>query len=197
MASKLIVPPITEPITVQDLKDHARITTSLHDGLLATCIAAARQMAETRMRVALCRQTWEVAVDGFSDAIELYPAPVLAVESVTYVDTTGADQVLPATTYYVDTKQRRGWLVPALNQSWPQTADVANAVRVRFRAGFSDSTVATDQQAAVPAAIKHWIKIAATVAYRHPEGMITGTIVSDLPSRFLDGLLDEHRRVVL
>ena len=43
-----------------------------------------------------------------------------------------------------------GWVLPAAGTDWPAAGDYANAVRVRFVAGFGDAS-------SVPAAVKAWM----------------------------------------
>lgn len=58
--------PSTEPCTLQEAKDWARITTSNDDTLITAMISAARVQAEEFMGRAIITQTWDVYFDSFS-----------------------------------------------------------------------------------------------------------------------------------
>ena len=63
--------PAQEPITVQDAKDHARITHGREDGLIAADITAARQAFESFTNRAAMTQTWTLQLRGFADVMPL------------------------------------------------------------------------------------------------------------------------------
>ena len=83
-------------------------------------------------------------LDGWpaAGAIELPRAPVLAVTSVKYINTSGVETTLAPSAYALDKDSEPGWLLPAYDTDWPEARDTANAVRVRYTAGFG--TAATD-----------------------------------------------------
>jgi uncharacterized phiE125 gp8 family phage protein len=193
VTTKLITPPTVEPVTLAEAKAHCRVSVSDDDTLIATLIAVARQRAEHQLRRSLCRQTWEVVLDEFGQAIKLPYPPVLTVESVKYIDVDGVQQTLPGTEYALDIDLEPGWVTPAYGKTWPSTLDLPNAVRVRYRAGYSDSTDGPTQQAAVPVAIKHWILMQVGALYEQREAIAAGVSVAELPGRFVDGLLDRYR----
>lgn len=194
MAANLITPPTVEPVTLDEAKAHLRLTHTLHDTMIEQrIIPAMRERMERRIGRAMCRQTWEMSVDAHDGAIELYPLPVLAIVSVTYVAPDGTTQTLAQSDYALDNKQRRAWLLPAYGVTWPAIASVANAITVTYRCGYSDSTDAAVQRAAVPPSLKHALLLDIAAAYEAPTGYITGTIVTPLPNRHSEGLVDGHR----
>lgn len=195
MTTKLITPPQYEPVTLAQAKLQCRVEPAVtdDDALIALLISTARQRAEHELMRSLMRQTWEVALDDWGDGIELAYPPVLAIDSVKYIDTAGTEQTLAANQYSLDRDREPGWLVPAYGVTWPAVLDTPNAVRVRYRAGYSDDASETTQQAAVPAAIKHWILIQVASLYAHREQIVAGVSIAELPTRFVAGLLDRYR----
>lgn len=195
MTTKLITPPQYEPVTLTQAKLQCRVEPAVtdDDALIALLISTARQRAEHELMRSLMRQTWEVALDDWGDGIELAYPPVLAIDSVKYIDTAGTEQTLAANQYSLDRDREPGWLVPAYGVTWPAVLDTPNAVRVRYRAGYSDDASETTQQAAVPAAIKHWILIQVASLYAHREQIVAGVSIAELPTRFVAGLLDRYR----
>ena len=186
MTLKLITAPATEPITLAEAKAHLRCGDD-EDALINALIVAAREAAEHELGRALVTQTWERVVDAFPAVeLELGMPPVQSITSVTYIDTAGALQTLSASAYTLDPTTPPGWALPATGYTWPATLDTANAVRVRFSAGYGAA-------AAVPAGIKAWILLRLGTLYKHREGVVTGVTVAEVPGGFVDRLLDPYR----
>lgn len=184
MALKLITDATVEPVTLAQAKVQCRVDDDIttDDALIGTLITAARQQCEQELGRALITQTWERVIDAFPSAeIELGKPRVIGITSVTYIDGAGDSQVMSGSDYSLDADTDGGFLLPAINTTWPATLDTANAVRVRFTAGFGADADA------VPGAIKAWIL--ARVGDLHPNG---DKVSADQQSR-LDRLLDPWR----
>lgn len=193
MAHKLITAPTVEPIDVATLKAWCRIDASDEDAILTgLCIPAARQACETATGRALITQTWEAVLDAWpaSSAIELLRAPVLAITSVKYIDTNGVEQTLDSSAYALDKDSEPGWLLPAYGTDWPEARDTANAIRVRYTAGYG--AAASD----VPQALRMWIALHAAASYQTRESVQE----SDRPltvNPALAGLIEPYRLLVV
>lgn len=195
MPSKLITAPTEEPVSLADAKAHLRVDISDDDALIGAMISAARQEAEAACRRALVTQQWKLMLDRFpapnmnvSSAtwygpqwgtspgplttlapegktgyeIILPQPPLVSVESVKYIDTDGNQQTLASTDYKLDTATEPARLVPAYGKTWPATRNEINAVEVSFTCGYGNA-------AAVPAAIKAWIKLRIGAMYENRE----------------------------
>jgi uncharacterized phiE125 gp8 family phage protein len=91
-------------------------------------------------------------LDAFPAGIlELPKPPLQSIEEVVYIDSNGVEQTLAASAYKVDALTDPGRIAPAYGEVWPTTRAEPNAVRIRFVAGFGDSS------SAVPAPIKQAI----------------------------------------
>jgi uncharacterized phiE125 gp8 family phage protein len=192
MGHRLITGPAVEPITLAEAKLHLRIEDAVtaDDDLITSLIVAARQAAEHECRRALITQTWELSIDAFPACeIELPQARLIDITSVTYIDAAGDSQVLDAAAYTTDTDQEPGWLLREVDTDWPDTLDTANAVRVRYRAGYGATA------ASVPDAIKAWMRLRIGALYRHREEL-SGVASYKLAERFSDSLLDPFRIVL-
>lgn len=187
MSLKLITAPAAEPILLATAKAHLRVDHSNDDTLITALITAARQTAEARIGRALINQTWELILDAFPVAeIKLGLPPVSSITSVKYIDEAGVEQTLAAENYTLDGDTLPGWLLPAYGVEWPATRDVANALRIRFVAGYgADGT-------AVPAPIGQWMLIQIGTLYAQREALAPGQI-AEIPRGFVDGLLDPYR----
>lgn len=155
------------------------------DPLLTMLITAARRVAESRTGRALITQTWERVYDALpTDELKIGLLPIQSITSVKYYDSAGVLQTLPTTDYAFDADTLPGWVMPAYGTSWVSTYAVANAVIVRFVAGYGDTG------ADVPAEIRQWICAQVAAAYDNPSGLIAG---NTQPLRYLDDSLDAYR----
>ena len=130
-----ITPPTSEPVTLVEARTQCRVDDSASDGQLAGLILSAREWAQDFTGRTIVAQTWELALDAFPAVIELPLAPVQSITSITYTDTAGATQTLDPTDYEADLLSQPARIRASV--AWPSTADVYNAVRVRFVAGYA------------------------------------------------------------
>lgn len=149
------------------------------DPQIAMLITAARQEAEKELHRYLITQTLDLYLDAFpcgrDETINL--PPLQSVTAITYTDTDGTTQTLAADLYTVDATSIPARITSAYGQSWPSTRDQANAVKVRFVAGYGAA-------AAVPAAVKAWMLC--RIAQMHPG------VKQEMPE-YAAGLLDAER----
>ena len=189
-----ITQPVAEPVTVAQVRLACRLDitgdvtydTAVDDELKLQ-ISAARELATTHTQASIMPMTWELSLDAFptdSDIELLYPR-IISITSVKYISAlTGLEVTLAANQYYVDSQRYCAWLLPAAGVVWPATADVDNAVKVRYVAGFADA-------ASVPAKVKQWVL--SVVRYMR-EGGCDGA--GEIPWDFNASLLadiDTHR----
>lgn len=186
MALKLITGPAVEPVSRAEVKDSLGIRDTVSDDKIDRLIIAARKYAENNMRIAIINQTWELALDQFPEEIELTKTPASSITQITYIDTAGSTQTLSALTYGLDNYGVRHWVLPAIDQEWPDTYDTANAVKVRWVAGFgADSTAVPEEiRQAIMLTVGHWVN------YQSEAEL--GTSVLMVP-RAVDQLLSPHR----
>lgn len=191
MTTRIIVQPSYEPITLPQAKLQIKSEASEDDALVAIWIKAARSQCELILGRSIMRQTRELVIDDFPGDIELFYPPVVAVESVKYFDVDGVEQTVSSANYVpddlTDIERVRFWIKQGAGFDWPAVmADAVDTVRVRYRAGFTDASAESDQQAAVPAEIKQWMLIEIARADQQRTG-------KELGERFHDGLLDRWR----
>lgn len=143
MSLVLVTPPTSEPVALADLKLHLRVDSTDEDDLIAGMNAGARDYAETFIQAAIpYPQTWDYTLDAFpSDGVIRLPlGQVTAITSLTYVATDGASTLLSPALYAPNLptgpKALRGYIIPAYQQHWPSTRNVASGVIVRFVAGY-------------------------------------------------------------
>lgn len=181
MGLSIITHPTVEPVTLEDAKLHLRVDHDTEDDLISAMISAARESCEHETDRAIAVQTLELAIDEFPvDGIQLLRPPVASIESVVYVDAEGVDQTMPSTSYYLDIAQEPSWLLPAVGADWPATREQANAVRVRYVAGYTEC----------PQALRAWILLRLGTLYRTREADGEKPVAA---SPFADRLLDRYR----
>ncbi|ADK13442.1 head-tail connector protein [Clostridium ljungdahlii] len=142
MALKIITPPAVEPITLEEAKQHLRVTGSDDDIILLSMIRQAREFCEDFQNRKYITQTLEMVLDSFpNDNYISFKncSPVQSVESVKYYDSGGREYIFDSSNYIVDTDSFVNRIVLGYCKLWPTIAlQTANAVRVRFTAGFGD-----------------------------------------------------------
>jgi uncharacterized phiE125 gp8 family phage protein len=140
---KLITPPPFEPLTLAQVKEYFRVDHSDEDDAIARCFSAAVGYVdgpEGFLQRALIDQTWELTLDAFPmREIRIPLPPLIEVVSVNYDDGGGNPTTLDPSGYSVDNVSEPGWIVPVSN--WPSTFNGINAVRIRYRAGYVDTSM--------------------------------------------------------
>jgi uncharacterized phiE125 gp8 family phage protein len=187
---RVVTGPVLEPVTLAEAKLWCRIDDddTEQDAMVLLLIQAMREYAEQLTGRSFAQQTLELSLDAFPDVIELPHSPVSSVTSITYIDGDGATQTLGGspTEFQEDLYSEPARLVPLTGESWPTTADVLNAVRVRYVTGYANVT-------AIPNQVRLWIQTRISTLFEHREQLIVGGQVQALPRDFVDGLLDGLR----
>jgi uncharacterized phiE125 gp8 family phage protein len=101
----------------------------------------------------------------FSRRIELPFPPFISLTSITFEDGSGVDQTLAS----------NGWVAtdegvdPSYGTTWPSGRLAANAVRIRYQAGYLPTTAGAST---VPAPIRHAIMLLVSHWYAHPDAVV-------------------------
>jgi uncharacterized phiE125 gp8 family phage protein len=150
MSLKQITAPSTNPVDSATVKLHLRVIGTTEDTLIdlyTLAAVSALDGPDGLIGRALMTQTWDFALDSFpSTEIKIPLPPLQSVTSIKYLDTSGVEQTLSSARYYVDTASMPGWVVVDAD-GWPETYDSANAVTIRFVAGYASAAL-------VPAALR-------------------------------------------
>jgi len=186
VATTLVTPPATDPVTLVEAKAHCRVDIDDDDGYLAGVILAARQHLETETRRAFMQQTWDLTldyawpmerIDGcLRNRIVLTRPPVQSVTSISYIDTAGAAQTLAADQYKLAKGDTGEWFVePAYGVSWPYIRREMAAITVRFVAGYGSNP------GDVPEPLRQAMLLLIGSWYENREAVNVGNIVNELP----------------
>lgn len=115
-----------------------KITGSDQDRTVDEMIQSAVEAYEEYSQQILRESTWDLYLDSFPREIET-PAPLISVDSISYLDESGTLQPLSDSVYTVDTSGRlTGRISLKHGQSWPYSLRQANAVVVRILAGYAN-----------------------------------------------------------
>lgn len=134
-------PPAKEPVSLDEAKDHLRVSHSDDDSRIGGYVTAARNWAEAYLGRALITQTWDMWCYSFpygDGEIEFPKAPLQSVSAVTYTDTDGATQTWASSNYTVDANSHVGRLYLGYGKTWPGTRSERKAVKLTFIAGYGD-----------------------------------------------------------
>ncbi len=174
--------PAAEPWTLEEAKDHLRITHSDDDAYLDALILATRNWMESRLSKALMSQTLKLRLQGWpcSGIIHLPRPPLVSVSSVAYTDTDGTAQTWGASNYTAETYIHPGTVRPAYGISYPSLRYTPNNVTITYAAGYASRGL-------IPQTIRQAGLLVMGTLFENRETLITGTIVNQLP--VLDMLL--------
>lgn len=198
MSLKRVTAPTTQPITLAQAKSQCRAAEFTDDDdLIEAFIDAAVDYADGDggyLGRALIDQTWDYFIDEFPDEngpIEIPLPPLIEVVGLFYLDSTGAEQEFASSSYRVDQSGQPGKISVASGVSWPTPLTGSETVRIRFRAGYVDTSM-SPAVGEVPGAIIAALLIHVADLYANRESQVVGQTVAELPWS-AKALLKRHR----
>jgi len=168
MGLTLVTDITSDPVSLDEVKDHLRLDIDEDDAYVSGCISAARQWVEGQTKRSLMPATYDYKIDyGWPWArgdyrIELPLSPVTAVSSVKYIDDQGAEQTLASSQYTAVLRKYHSFIVPAYNVALPVIRNVPEAITVRFTVGDADE---------IPQPLHRAVMVLAGAFYEDREGM--------------------------
>lgn len=168
MRLKMVAAPASSPVSFEDVKLYLRVTHTEEDSLIESLIAAATDEAQKIMNRQLIQADYEYY--AYTDGVLRIPRPPLvSISTVHSVDSYGIETLVDAADYSIDTHSDPAKL----------TTTVTGTVKVSYTTGYVNV-------AAVPDAIKLWIKVMVGFMYESRE--------EDKPKpKYIDGLLSSYR----
>lgn len=155
--------PESEPCTIDDIKQQARIDTDEDDLLIQSYIIAAREYCESISGNKFNFQRWEVYFDEFPQIIEIPIRPIVNVSQVSYYRN-GFINIINANEYRVSNNSFRAKIYPV--DSWPDTDEREDAVKIQVDAGY----------AFLPERIKQAVRMLAATWYEYREDLTTESV---------------------
>lgn len=158
MSLTRIIAPTVTPLSLEEVKDHLRVSGTDQDDMIQLYLDAATDYADGEwgwFGRCLVTQTWRLTLDEFPTAEIKIPLPPLqSIVQVAYDDSAGIEQIVSSSDYYIDSDSEPGWLMPLTSVTWPTPLDAVNAVRIDFVAGYPPEGSPPDLTANIPANIK-------------------------------------------
>lgn len=183
MRLSVTTPAAVEPLDLTETKLYLRVSHVKEDALINRLIVGARQAFERDTGRQLITATYDGFLDAFPpfdrQAIDIFQPPLLAVNAVTYFDSSGISQTWSAAEYtaqpFSGSFARRGMLSPKPDFQYPLARRMPNAVTVDFDAGYG--ATAADVPDDIKEALLGWISF----HYLNREPVVTGTIATRIP----------------
>ena len=184
MGYRVVTAPQSEPLEVEEVRDHLRLVTTTEDNYLSALIAAARGMVEQYTNRALITQTWDVALDAFPTWFDIPGAPLQSVASLSYVDGNGVTTDLYNSisspqvgigSFVIDTYSQPARFLLPYGGTWPTPITQANAVILRAVVGYGDTG------ASVPAPIRQAMLLLIGHWYEHRESVSEVQNLAEMP----------------
>ena len=185
MGTRIIVPPLTYPVSLDEAKRHVNAYDFDDDDvLIALYVKAATLNAEHFTGRAFIEQTVDFYADGFpanKNYIELPKPPLIEFGGVFYSESADAESEFDAASYVIDTASEKARVILPSGSSWPMTTTIPNSVRMRYRAGYVADAEDSPTVAAVPEDIKAAILLNVGNLYAQRESIVVGQSVNTLP----------------
>jgi hypothetical protein len=183
-----------EPVTLAQLKRHARVDITEDDVYLAGLIRNVREFCEGAQNRAYLNTVFDARYCGFpvsggyynrairemgpsplwlpsaQGLMQLPRPPLVSVTSITYIDTGGISQVVDPSLYNVSPGSP-GWVEAAWGQTWPLPRNELDSVTIRFVAGYGADP------SSVPGTIQQVILLLAGHWYENREPILASGVI--------------------
>lgn len=184
-----ITDPASDPVTLEETKEHIHVDHSDEDARIADYIRTAAQRLDGRdgkLGRCLISQSWRLSLDRFPREIVLPLPPCQSVDRVFYLDAEGQEIEIDAADYRVTGlgTLEGARIRPAHGLSWPSTSDPESAF-VEFTAGFGDDPED------VPEPLRTAIKMHVGHLFEHRESVTLGSgFITETPHGYEDLIRD-------
>lgn len=206
---RVVQPPMIEPISIDQAIAHLRLNPDDVDLLdLQAKITEARAATEDYIGRALAPQVLELATDSFPasqydgflaesafNELELPMPPVIAIESVNYLDETGIDTLLELNGYVLDYHSQPAVVYLPYGATWPAIARGRNAVRIRYMAGY-DTPGGSPDNHPLPPAILAAMKLMLGHLWENRE-LSSDATITEIPLGFVSLLRLYQTRIAM
>lgn len=168
--TKRTVSPWDLPVSLETMKDHLNMTSSIKDTDITQKISVATWAIETVLDLGLMEQTWVEAWDSVEAVIDLQVRPNLSVTAIKYIASFDADTevLVDPTTYIVDDDAictRTTW---PTHRGW-RSFRITHTVGYKAK-GAADAAALAAARAAIPGDLVHAVTMLAAKLYEEREG---------------------------
>lgn len=137
MGMTISVVPTELILTLQETKDHLRVTDPAEDSKIEEIIALVEKMIEKHIRRSLLTQTRILTLGEFPDGIIILPgSPVQGITKIDYVDPNGVVQTWSNTEYTLFDNVAPAFVERKFGKLYPAIRKETDAVLVTYVAGY-------------------------------------------------------------
>ncbi len=190
MSLSLLSPPMNEPIALDDIKSHLRISNSDDDTAIAGLQVAARHALEARSGVAFLPQQWRFRTKKPASRDIILPVtPVLSIDEVRLIHADGTQTELDEDAYSIELGSiGRIHLTNAPTSLLTLNGRSHTRLEIVFTAGYNSNE-------AIPEELRHAIRLLTAHFFETRESASENRVFS-IP-RSIDALLAPYRRIAL
>ncbi|MEL7513667.1 MAG: hypothetical protein AAGK03_03570 [Pseudomonadota bacterium] len=177
--------PTSAPVSLAELKAHLRVTSPAEDDLLQSCIdvAIAEIDGAGLLGRAMMTAHYTLTCPPPAGIVPLEIGPAQDITAISYVASDGALRNLVPSDFSLISDGEAAYV----DGDWP--SDMArrpDALRITYRAGFGDLP------GAVPADLRHAVKLLAAHRFEVRDEVVIGTVASAVPNG-VERLINLHR----
>lgn len=168
-------PPASEPITLDEAKNHLRVDTNDDDTNILALITVARTFVEDATGRAFITRVFICTFDGWPRGVLRLPrSKATVINWVKYLDNLDAEQTVDPSVYSFDLRTEPARVFVKVGQWWPPIIPRPSVVRVSFAAGAADASGVDKRDITA-------MKLVLGHLYENREAGIVGTIADLLP----------------
>ena len=183
-------------VQLDELRRQVRLDSYDQDVDLTELCAAAVKYVENRTSRVLLTTVLDWTLPSFNAhkllddyQIQLPRTPVQSIDQIVHYDSAGVQQTLDSTWVAANLDLLDdGFLLPRIalkpDKTWPNTQARENAVTIRFTVGYGTAP------AAMPADVKHAVKVLVSHMYEYRTPVIDGAAASKIPFT-LDSMINQ------
>ena len=177
---RLLTPPAPPPLTVQEVKDWARIDTAALDAEIQRLIRASLKMAEHECGKYFMAQTWRLGFANWPPQEQTLGLNLPSSVAVSYklLPTDASFIALPTDAYVLVYRPLGFSVVPMTAESFPEIANELGDVRVQYDVAVGGDVLPEDVRLYMKTQCAWWI--------RNPEAAQDGKFV---PGPFVEQML--------
>lgn len=164
----------SDPVTVDEIRNFARIDDSIDTTLIGVLIGAATKFCEEYTNRSFITRTLRLSLDGvseydnrisdgfsegpfeiyFNNYIELPKPPVVSVVNIKYFNDSDTESTWATSNWYLDSESEPARIILRDGGAWPTDLRNANGIQVNYTSGYGSS--ATDVPEAIRVAIMQY-----------------------------------------
>jgi uncharacterized phiE125 gp8 family phage protein len=173
----IITEPESYPVTVEEIKEFARIDGNDEDSILESFLIGVVNDTEAYLKKALITRQYKMIMDAWNDKeIELPMPPLISVQSIKTIDEDGNETVYDSDNYYVVTESIPGKIIIKKNSQKPLNSErESGGYEIIFTAGYGNDASSVPKQIRI--AIMQWV----TMIYENRSMTDSETLKNEPP----------------